>query len=100
MTVLGLRVAVRKRLLKRRRRSEGPSFLEEMDPESTGGAMNTPVERFECSTHVHKLHRGVIGMQSFFSNRRRCFLALFSLLAGFTLAVSAQAQSAATEDLN
>jgi hypothetical protein len=39
-------------------------------------------------------------MHSFFSNRRRCFLAVFSLLAGFTLAVSAQAPAAATEDLN
>ncbi len=48
-------------------------------------------------------------MHSFFSNRRRCFLALFSLLAGFTLAVFAQAASPlaaamqssdATESLN
>jgi hypothetical protein len=42
-------------------------------------------------------------MHSFFSNRQRCFLALFSLLAGFTLAVSAQAPaspSTATESNN
>jgi len=52
--------------------------------------MNTLVERFQFSTHQHKLHRGAIEMHSFFSNRRRCFLALFSLLASFTLAVSAQ----------
>lgn len=49
-------------------------------------------------------------MHPFISNRQRCFLALFSLLAGFTLAVSAQAPSApsaaatlsldATENLN
>jgi hypothetical protein len=71
-----------------------------MGSESTGGAMNTPVERFRCSTHVHKLHRGVIEMHSFFSIKWRCFLAVFSLLAGFTLAVSAQAPATATEDLN
>jgi len=35
-------------------------------------------------------------MYSFFSIKWRCFLALFSLLAGFSLAVSAQAPSAAT----
>jgi hypothetical protein len=49
-------------------------------------------------------------MHSFFSSRRRCFLALFPILAGFTLAVSAQVPSApsaaathspdATADLN
>jgi hypothetical protein len=32
-------------------------------------------------------------MHSFFSIKRRCFLTLFSLLAGFTLAVSAQAKA-------
>jgi hypothetical protein len=49
----------------------------------------------------------VIEMYSFFSIKWRCFLALFSLLAGFTLAVSAQAPSVAatqspdaTENLN
>jgi hypothetical protein len=39
-------------------------------------------------------------MHSFLSIKWRCLLALFSLLAGFTLAVSAQAPAAATEDLN
>jgi hypothetical protein len=39
-------------------------------------------------------------MHSFFSIKGRCFMAVFSLLTGFALAVSAQAQATATEDVN